>query len=325
MRYSVTVALWEREQGILQFDPPISEQARQLRWDERLKVTLEVDEDETLAAVMNRAKREFDLRPRILVKPGVYEEMDPEAVAALPYFFGFYEADNDPPLEQHGSTLFAFNLVTVDPQGRAHWNRQSNEIPYGDLVRGGEKGLVDGDPLRPYLYLSVPQGGGGFREAWTVLQTIWTITGGITGTVAAAKLTAEQSRRFLRLLRGSDVVEKKSDEWTERGGGPYEIRRTIERQSWEPADMRKLLDLDTDDEAVAVLELFGGARNDDGTYGLTESAEADLLRVLEQEAIQLSNLGYRDLTDEDKQMVSDRVKIILQTGQAPRELPPTAS
>jgi hypothetical protein len=72
MRHLVTVALWEREQGILQFDPPISEQTRQLRWDERMKVTLEVDDDDSLAAVMNRAKREFDLRPRILVKPGVY-------------------------------------------------------------------------------------------------------------------------------------------------------------------------------------------------------------------------------------------------------------
>jgi hypothetical protein len=251
--------------------------------------------------------------------------MDPEAVAGLPYFFGFYEADHDPPFEQPGSALFAFNLVTVDPQGRAHWNRQSNEIPYGDLVRAGAKGLVDGDPLRPYLYLSVPQGGGGFREAWTILQTIWTITGGITGTVAAAKLTAEQTRRFLALLRGSDVVRKKSDDWTERGGGPDEIRRTIERRPWEPADMRMLLDLDTDEDAVAVLELFGSARNDDGTYALSESAEADLLRVLEREAIQLRNFGYQDLGDEDKQMVLERLRIILQTGQSPNDLPPSAS
>jgi hypothetical protein len=325
MPYTVTVALFNREQGILKFDPPISEQTRELCWDQRIKVALEVDDDETLASVMDRAKRTFNLRPRIHVGDGADEEMGPEGIARLPHFFAFYETDNDPPLQQRGSTLFAFNLVTVDRQRRAHWNRQSDQIPYGDLVRGAEVGLLDGNPLRPYFYLGAPGGGDAFREAWTVLQTVWTITGGIMGTVAAIKLTADQSRRLLALLRGTDVVKKQSQEWTTRGGGPSEIRKAVERQAWAPADMRALLDLDSDEDAVAVLELFGSARNADGTYSMTESEEAELLRIIEREAVQLSNVGYRELSDEDRQMIEDRLCIILRTGNAPEHSPPSPS
>jgi hypothetical protein len=309
---------------MLQFDPPMSEQTKELRWDERMKAVLDVDDEESLASVMQRAKREFDLKPRVLRSRGVFEEMAPEGVAGLPYFFRFYEADNDPPLAQRGSSLFAFNLETIDQQGRAHWNRKSDEIPFGDLVRAGDAGLLNGDPLRPYLVLSLPQGGGGvLTDAWNVLQTVWTIMGGLTGTIAFAKLTATQTSRLKEMLQRGSVVHKKAEDWTSRGGGPYEIRKTIERHPWAPDDMRALLDVDTDDEAVAVLELFGAARNDDGTYSLADTAEASLLRVVEDEALQLARFGYRELSEADKKMVQERLRIIFETGERVKELPPS--
>jgi hypothetical protein len=48
------------------------------------------------------------------------------------------------------------DLITVDPSGVARWNRSAGEIPYADLVRAAELGLLRGDPFRPYLLLLHP-------------------------------------------------------------------------------------------------------------------------------------------------------------------------
>lgn len=321
MSYQVTVCPFYSEQSFLQFDPPISEQTKELRWEERMRAALDVEEEETLDAVMQRAKLEFDLKPRILRALGVFEDMPAKSAAELPHFFRFYEADHDPPLEQTESSLFARDLVGVDREGCAHWNRQSTEIPKGDLVRAGDAGLLDGDPLRPYLVLSIPQGSSGLIEAWTVLQTVWTVMGGLSSTSQLMKLTAQQAARVRHLLRGKAVVEEHSEQWMARGGGPHQVRMMIERQPWAPEDLKALLGLEDTEDAIAVLELFGCTADSNGKYSLDDETESKLIRLAEDDAFSLLRMGFGRHRVMREDMVSDRVKTLLETGERSKERP----
>lgn len=287
MSYTVTVAPLLPAHGLLNLDQPIGNQTEALRWDERIHVQLEVEDDETLWFVLQRAKPSFDLASSSIYGGAV--PADP-----LPYGISFFKADDDPP-KPRGS-YFPQDLITVDQQGRAHWNRGLKDIPYGDLRRAAEAGLLDGDPLRPYFVLNYPQGGGFILGAWHVLKVVWEVLEGLIATYEVGKLTVEQSSHIRNALEGRSVANEFAEQWSDYGGGPREVRRLIERMPWTPADFRIAVGLETDDQAIVILELFGCVRNEDGAYWIKEDEETEILRIAEWAA---TDYRFRDFQDGD--------------------------
>ena len=122
--------------------------------------------------------------------------------------------------------------------GRARWSRSADEITYSDLLRAGQRGVLRGDPRRPYLTLLLPQGGDAFVAAWSGLFLVWTVLGHL--------LQARELGQILRGLRrretqntldaGLRVVERHHDYWATSRAGPSQLLETLDRRPWHADD-----------------------------------------------------------------------------------------
>jgi hypothetical protein len=170
--------------------PPVGEQGFHVRYGDRLAVELDVEQDESLESVYARAIDYFEPRPDPAAPEHHGKEIDSVA------FAWFYEPVDDAGLEGSGKPWeWVQDLITVDQFGSARWNRSAAEIPYADLVRAGEQGLLRGDPLRPYLMLLQPQGDVDFSTAWEITTRAWEILGHLALARELGRLVVDQVKR----------------------------------------------------------------------------------------------------------------------------------
>ena len=192
---TVTVALVGG--GFPQLKPPYENQGADVLYRERAKVSLDVQPDEALAAVFERALSNFELEY-------TDEWLDMPEPASQVYFVAFYK-EEDERVAMSDRRTYAHHLITVDEAGLAHWNVGLQHARCGDLVRAAEHGLVDGDPLRPYLILQ-PPAGNGILLTWAAVMTALSIAANIDGALgllarivheAAARPVIGSARRFV--------------------------------------------------------------------------------------------------------------------------------
>jgi hypothetical protein len=234
------------------FEPPLDDCGSEMAYHDRPRVTLAVDDDETLAQIYARAVAE--LHPRAVPGSEGYTE-DPLDVVR---WVLFYE-----PADEHGFSPdtkvweVAENLVVVRSDGRARWNLTAEEITFADLLRSGERGLLRGDPRRPYLTLLLPQGGDAFLAAWTGVLLIWQFAGHLLQARDLIGLWRGIRQEDVQhtLEEGVEVVERYREDWLQRQGGPPNILMTLERRPWPPDDLRILLGLETVEHAERLLRL----------------------------------------------------------------------
>lgn len=210
MAYLVTVAVMAG--WLPEWEPPLADQSFDRPYSERLKVELEVDESETLRSVYERAVAALNPRPRPIAGGQLPDPID------TVYWVWFYEPSDENDLNNKYYEQ-ARTLVTVDDAGHAQWHRDQDEIPFGDLVRAATYGLVRGDPLKPYLVLQLPQGGGGYQVAWEVLLRTWEVLEGIRVTGEAARLVARLRER----LAGRKIVEENQQRFAARGADAFDV------------------------------------------------------------------------------------------------------
>jgi hypothetical protein len=67
----------------------------------------------------------------------------------------------------------AEDIIVVEADGTARWNLTTEQITVDHLLRSADRGLLRGDPLRPYLVLLLPQGGEAFQTAWEAALAAW--------------------------------------------------------------------------------------------------------------------------------------------------------
>jgi hypothetical protein len=291
--------------------PPVGDNGFEKRYSERTMVPLTAEDDETLESVYRRAIDE--LKPRVVSTAEFPLEHFSGDLMDIVHWAWFYEeADEEGLLDQGKAWEVAEELVTVDENGRAQWGRSAREIPYGDLIRAGEHALVCGDPRRPYLVFLLPQYDGGVLQlAWDAFTITWRLLGELL--VARALYNIAKGIRRDRLrerLEGAEVIVRHQDEWVTRRGGPRRVERTLERRPWPVSDLRALLGLETDEEAAALLSLFGFHPNDQGEYDIGEDAESRLLRQIAEAA------SRGDLSADDEQ-TRPRLNAALETGELP--------
>lgn len=206
----------------------------------------------------------------------------------------------------------AEHLITVDASGLIRWQRSAADIPYADVVRAGDRGLLHGDPLRPYLVLLLPQGPDVLHIAWDGIVLTWTVIGHLLTARELLKIGLKRRQRLEQGVRAAEVLQRYGSQWSERGGGPHELQATLERRPWTPDDLRMLLGLATIDEAVDLLAGYGLSPNAAGTYELAHDDESRLLRDIGDEAGRgRLDPRYPELDTEE------RLRTALETGDLP--------
>jgi hypothetical protein len=222
-----------------------------LPYNERRRVRLEVDESETLAAVMERAAEAMGLR----TGPGV------RTFDARSNRIAFYKAEDDERFAPRGmARVFGNELILVDRDGRAIFGVYNHRaVRFTDLIRASEAGTLEGDPLRPYLMLDLGWGDApppdwaalqqGLEVVWQALQAL----GVIGGAAAAASKTREWLVDRVGRARGALAAHP---EWMQKGYRPDQFEALIATRDWTPAELAPLLGCSSD-EAEAVLWAMG--------------------------------------------------------------------
>jgi hypothetical protein len=306
MTYDVTIAVLA--DWLPKFDPPFGDNRFEKPYGDRLKLQLQVDAAETLASVYRRALEHW--QPQISAD----SQSHPADPMDVIYWAWFYVPEDEPRF--HERYEWTTDLILIDGDRHARWNLQAHEIPYEWLVRAGEEGLLRGDPFRPFLPMLLPQGGGGFQIAWETLQTLWQVLEGLLVTYGAYKLGDEARNRLLSRLRRRYSIETHSPEWVERGGGARNVSLTLEHKPWSLEDLRIIMNVPTAQVAEDLLVLFGFERTAEGEYVVSESEEARILRLAEDDVFKTFMGGASDAE------LRPRLERLLETGELPPYEPP---
>lgn len=301
MTYDVTIAVLA--DWLPKFDPPFGDNGFRTPYRDRLKLWLAVDDADTLASVYRRAIEHW--RPKVSAD----SQAHPENLMSVIYWHSFYLPEDESGLQLRYES--ATDLILIDEDGRARWNLGVDEIRYAHLVRAGQQGLIRGDPLRPYLPMLLPQGGGGFQVGWETLLTMWKILETLLVARGAYALGSEARQRLLDRLRRRHVVEAHSDEWAARGGGARNVARTLDRKAWLPEDLRIVMNVPTIQDAENLLALFGHEPDTTGGFTISETDEARILRLAEDDIFRTFIDGATDAE------MRPRLEQLLETGEFP--------
>ena len=220
----------------------------------RRQVTLEADEHESLAAVMDRAAAMMDLRAGGWMEGGFTLRSNRIA---------FYKPEDEQAFAPRGvPRVLANELILVDQDGRAIFGVYDHRsVTFADLLRAGEAGTLDGDPLRPYLMLDMGWGDApppdwatlleGLEVAWQVVQGVGVVGG------AAAFLGKVRDWLNKRVGAARDAL-RAHPEWMQKGYRPDQFEALIAPRDWTAAEIAPLLGC-TEAEAEAVLWTLGFA------------------------------------------------------------------
>jgi hypothetical protein len=267
------------------------------------KLELAVDDADTLASVYRRAIEHW--QPKVSTD----SQAHPENLMSVIYWHSFYLPEDESGLQLRYES--STDLILIDEDGRARWNLGVDEIPYEYLVRAGQQGLIRGDPLRPYLPMLLPQGGGGFQVGWETLLTAWKILEALLVARGTYALGNEARQRLLDRLRRRHVVEVHGDEWATRGGAARNVARTLDRKAWLPDDLRVVMNVPTNQDAEDLLALFGHEPDSTGSFTIGEADEARILRLAEDDIFRTFVDGATDAE------IRPRLERLLETGESP--------
>jgi hypothetical protein len=208
------------------------------------KVTFDVGEHETLSSTLDRAVTEFG----VAVING--HRFRASRIA-------FYRSEDEGGYSGRRSP----SVELVDDAGRAIWHfgLHDPEVTIGALVRSGNAGALDGDPLRPYLILEGQYGNGiffGFDELFVALDQVREALRFVAEAYGATKIFKAIWDRFRRV---PETVERNKESWRDRRAFPHDIHRFIvDREPWRGDDLARLLGC-SQEQAEAFLTGLGFA------------------------------------------------------------------
>jgi hypothetical protein len=254
-------------------------------WAELPKATILADPGETLGSVLGRAAGELGVIVpfevvRINANIRAQEGKPPQPAAGVAdglWYAAFHRPDDDePPEVPEGSRRRDARsrrptvLVVRDSQGRALWRRPPFTATMGELVDAHQVGLLVGDPLKPYLVLSIPQGLvdvlGEWRHLQEALEAGWQLRGAALELITLFSFLGAVRRRLRR--RSADaarVVERNAPDWAARGAAPEDLRRLLASRPRRGSEIAALLGC-SEAEAEAILWGLGFTPRDDGTW-----------------------------------------------------------
>jgi hypothetical protein len=239
-------------------------------WDELPQTTVAATPDERLRDVLRRAADRIGVRLTADAMDAHRRGAD-ESVGSFPsehaahhlVYVGFWRPDDDdlidagegaPAMRRRLVRLETTVLIVRDDAGRAVWRRPGLDATVAELLDAHAAGLLEGDPLRPYLIPSTPQGEPAamvgewvrfvesLRVLWHVAEALATV-GGAWAFVELLK--AARKRRQPATLQ---AIERHAADW---GGARGGTRRPL------PLPHRQAAKLGRDGRAAGLLARRG--------------------------------------------------------------------
>jgi hypothetical protein len=300
MQIDVTVALV----GDPQSPPPggIDSHEWARPWEDRPKVALTVDDETPLSEVIDQAAEQLGSLP---------------FMAALPRWrsFGWVAFDDQAAetplyqrkvsdftlLDEHGEAIFGIDDFTL--------------VPYGQLARSVEAGLMPGDPRRLYIIRQIPQGDVFFGLSWEALMALYLLIRTVLDVVSTGEELRDRTKGAVRIVgRGLDALRRHAPHWGQRNGTPDRLRRLVQTGSWSSADLSTILACPENDLAD-ILPLLGFTQDpSDGAWRRRQPDEEPLLTDIEDE-IKESNYGNLDHDIDQQRLLRARVEEIVRHGR----------
>ena len=219
---------------------------------QRTRVQLEADEDDSLASVMKRAAELMGIRGW----SGGHFDRRSNRIA-------FYKPADDEGMAPRGiPRLLANELILVDERGQAMFGVHDHRaVRLSDLIRASEAGTLEGDPLRPYLYLDYGWGDAPLPD-WTTAHEGLKVALEVLGAINLVQ-TVVSAGKWLkeRLGRATDALEA-HPEWMQRGYRPDQFQALVSIRDWSTEDLASLLGC-SEDQAEGILWALGYSYNEE--------------------------------------------------------------
>lgn len=214
------------------------------------RVQLRIDENESLAGVMEHAAMTMGLRELESTR----RLFDSNRIA-------FYKPEDEEGIASRGiARVLSSELILVDQDGRAIFGVYDHRsIRFRDLIRASKVGALEGDPLRPYLMVDFGWGDAPPPD-WIVIQQVLDVTWDVIksiGVVGGAVVTIIKTREWLveRLGRAREALAS-HPEWMQKKYRPDQFEALISIRDWTAAELTPLLGC-SEKEAEAVLWALG--------------------------------------------------------------------
>lgn len=329
----LTVAVLPPFPLVFRIDGPVPRQDDP--WELLPKVRVVGDQDETLRAILRRACHaagvrlddEFIEAADRIRRDERREPTEHDVADQLVYVLlrlpddDVVEQDTtDYSILRRGTRPRSIGVVVRDACARAVWRRPGLDATLSELLDASTAGLIDGDPLQPYLIPSIPQGDVGGLDRWITfthaLEAFWSVltaAGAIEGALALRDRLRELRRR--RAMTAKTVSVHAAD-WKTRGAAPSDLLKLLAARERPTQEVAALLGC-SDPEAEALLWGLGFAHDDEhGTWRHRSDAAAALiaddvdLAFMDSVAVLDDFAGLTEVTTE-------RLQSFLDNGQAP--------
>jgi hypothetical protein len=233
--------------------PSLADQGPDVAYADRLKAVLDVEADETLGSVIDRAAAEFG------VAPG--NEFGGVRMSEVITGVVFYRPEDEHGLQR--PEPWPDSIRVLDDTGAPSWAVPWRFVRYRELLAASEAGLVNGDPRRPYLWPVIPQG-----EPTVIgillLAALWSLKQVLTG--ALEELGANTLRAALKRINDVNELVETSTEWQERLARPDQFVTYLRQQPRTTEEAAELLHCSPQDAESVLWGMGFGYDAKSGTW-----------------------------------------------------------
>jgi hypothetical protein len=269
-------------------------------WDDRLKVTLEVEPTDTLGDLLIRAGQQLD-------RLGPFGAQEPQAYT--PAYFGIDRDDDtwSKPLSE---------LPLVDADGHVRWNYEWRNEPYSELLRAVQAGAIRGNPSRLYFIRMGGMGDGivsNFPMFVENLSLLWEVMEKLATVYGAYEAARWLLDRLPLGRKATEVTEQNGARWEKGRGLPHKLRALLWQEGgWELEELGRLLGI-TAPDAEALLVLFGCSKQDDGRWHPRRDEISKLMAGNAELIIEMPQADRSAV----REVLRQRIERFVKTGRAP--------
>lgn len=174
----------------------------------------------------------------------------------------FYRAEDELGfIERPQGRLLLSELTLVDRHGRAVFGvHDLRTVTYAQLLQSSAAGVLDGDPLRPYLIVEAgygdvpPPDWPTFAAAFEVASDVVRTMAEVGGAIALGKLVLDSVRE--RVDRGREALQEHWTDWTQRSQRPDQFATLLQTGVWTAQELAAVLDCEPS-EAQAIAWALG--------------------------------------------------------------------
>jgi hypothetical protein len=290
---------------------------------------VEAAEDESLRAVLGRAGESIGVQAmdmdvasalmnkrRLFAGKRTWQDVKSDPRTRDPgsrfedtlYFAAFFQSGDDDgvPAVITNKRLNLRRLTVVSDEGAARWNVKPLDATLAELVRAADAGFLQGDPLRPYLVLSLPGGDPGSLGAdWSVFLDALKIFAQAVIDIGSAWAGFEALKAVkARFQSAQTVVEERHSDWATRGARPRDLEEIFAAQPRQAEEVATLLKCPIG-EAESLLWGMGFVLGEDGLWRAGDDSPTRVLKLARELPNRTESVSIDGLRVEIESLTAD--------------------